>query len=146
MTFTAGVVATIGGAVVSDWIFPNGDHAAANADAYGPRVMVGLAGWLPSPRRRHALLRARPIEGHHAPRRLPHERLRGRAHRGEHPGDDRQLRQQGSGQDRLPSFLNGVRYQELLIGLGSKVIYDTVINKTGIELQGVRDRLRQTAT
>lgn len=139
VTFTAGVVATIGGAVVGDWIFPNGDHAAANADAYGPRVMVGLAGWLPLTAPGATLFFG-------LDRSKDTTRLGGcrtSAYAGAPIEENIQAtiaNFANKGADKIDTvLLNGVRYQELLIGLGSKVIYDTVTNKeTGIGFKGVQ--------
>ncbi len=139
ITFTAGVVATIGGAVVGDWIFPNGDHAAANADAYGPRVIVGLDGWLPLTAPGATLFFG-------LDRSVDTTRLGGcrtSAYAGAPIEENIQATIAdfaNKGADKIDLVLmNGVRYQELLIGLGSKVVYDTVTNKeTGVGFRGAK--------
>ena len=139
ITFTAGVVATIGGAIVGDYVFPNGDHAAANADAYGPRVIVGLAGWLPLTAPDATLFFGMD-------RSKDTTRLGGCRYTG---GVNAPIEEtiQGAvanfankGANKIDTvIMNGTRYQELLISLGSKVIYSDSVNKeTGVGFTGVK--------
>lgn len=136
VTFTVNVTTGIAAAVVGDFIFVRGDHSTQ----YGVRVLAGLAGWLPA---------VAPVPGDSFfgvdrsadPSRLAGQRFVG----GGAPIEETlqvalaQFATEGAAPD--VGILNPKVYQDLVISLGTRVIYDTrnasdaKVGFTGVKIQ-----------
>lgn len=136
ITFSAGVVATIGTAAPGQYIFAAGDHATQYADASGLRVLLGLEAWIPrlAPGATLFCGMDRSVD----PTRLGGNRYNGNGAPIEETFQAALAKFANQGCKADIAVINPLKYQDLKISLGNRVTYNTVTNpQTKIGFEGI---------